>query len=124
MFTLAQLSYWSALHLGEMGLEQMKVRGRLQEGMVADITIFDPETVAEGSDYKPGMNGLPPIGLPHVIVNGKFVKKDNKATNIMAGVPIRFPAEEKGRFIEATQEQWLDRVLLNIDDSSIKPRTH
>jgi len=38
----------------------MKVRGRMQEGMVADITIFDPQTVAEGSDYKAGMNVLPP----------------------------------------------------------------
>jgi len=46
MFTLAQLSYWSDLHLGEAGLESMKVRGRLKEDMVADITIFDPETVA------------------------------------------------------------------------------
>ena len=33
MFTLAQLSYWSALHLGDIGLESMKVRGRMQEGM-------------------------------------------------------------------------------------------
>lgn len=67
--TLAQLSYWSALHLGDMGLESMKVRGRMQEGKVADITIFDPATVAEGSDYSTGMNGLLPKGLPHVIVN-------------------------------------------------------
>ena len=60
MFTLSQLSYWSALHLGDMGLESMKVRGRMQQGKVADITIFDPKTVTEGSGYKTGMNGLPP----------------------------------------------------------------
>ena len=29
MFTLAQLSYWSALHLGDAGLESMQVRGRM-----------------------------------------------------------------------------------------------
>jgi N-acyl-D-amino-acid deacylase len=120
MFTLAQLSYWSALHLGDMGLKSMKVRGRMQEGMVADITIFDPQTVAEGSDYKPGMNGLPPKGLPHVIVNGQFVKRDNKATNVMAGQPIRFPVEEKPRFVPATTEQWLK--TFTIDSSPIKPR--
>lgn len=100
----------------------MKVRGRLQEGMVADITIFNPKTVTEGSGYKAGKNGLPPVGLPHVIVNGKFVKKDNKATNIMAGQPIRFPVEKNPRFVQATQEQWKEEML--IDDSSIKPRSH
>lgn len=113
MFTLAQLSYWSALHLGDMGLESMKIRGRMQENMVADIVIFDPKTVSEGSDYKPGMNGLPPIGLPHVIVNGQFVKKDNKATDIMAGKPIRFPVEDKPRFIPATTKQWFNTFTID-----------
>ena len=121
MFTLAQLSYWSALHLGDMGLESMKVRGRMQPGMVADITIFDPGTVAEGSDYKAGMNGLPPKGLPHVIVNGRFVKKDNKATNILSGQPIRYPVEEKPRFVPATTKQWLKDFSL-VDGGAVRPR--
>ena len=120
MFSLSQLSYWSALHLGQAGLESLKVRGRLQEGMVADIVVFDPETVAEESDYKSGKNGLPPKGLPHVIVNGQFVKRDNKATNVMAGQPIRYPVEEKGRFVPASTEQWLQNFT--IDTSPIKPR--
>ncbi len=92
----------------------------MQQGMVADITIFDPNTVAEGSDYKPGMNGLPPKGLPHVIVNGQFVKRDNKATDVMAGQPIRYPVEKKGRFVPASTKQWLN--TFSIDSSSIKPR--
>ncbi len=120
MFSLSQLSYWSALHLGEAGLESMKVRGRMREGMVADIVVFDPETVAEGSDYKKGKNGLPPKGLPHVIVNGQFVKRDNKATDVMAGQPIRYPVEEKGRFEPASKKQWLR--TFTIDTSPIKPR--
>jgi N-acyl-D-amino-acid deacylase len=121
MFTLSQLGYWSAPHLGDMVLESMQVRGRMQEGMVADITIFDPQTVAEGSDYKPGMNGLPPIGLPHVMVNGQFVKRDNEATNIMAGQPIRYPGEDKGRHVTASTEQWHKYFSL-VDDSSTKSR--
>jgi N-acyl-D-aspartate/D-glutamate deacylase len=68
----------------------------MQEGMVADITIFDPQTVAEGSDFRAGMNGLPPKGLPHVIVNGQFVKRDGKATDARPGVPIRYPVERRG----------------------------
>ena len=46
-FTLAQLSYWSAKHLGDVGVQSMKTRGRMQEGMVADIVVFDPKTVKE-----------------------------------------------------------------------------
>lgn len=121
MFTLSQLSYWPALHLGDTGLESMQVRGRMQEGMVADIVVFDPETVTNGSDYKGGENGLPPIGLPHVIVNGQFVKRDNKATDVMAGQPIRYPVEDEGRHVPASTKQWLEDF--SIDDSTMKPRT-
>ena len=65
--------------------------------MIADITIFDPQTVAEGSDYKTGMNGLPPKGLPHVIVNGQVIIEDGVAdTNLRAGKPIRYPVIKEG----------------------------
>jgi hypothetical protein len=117
MFSLSQLSYWSALHLGNAGLESMKIRGRMQEGLVADIVIFDPNTVTEGSSYKSGEHGLPPKGLPHVIVNGVFVKKDNNATNVFPGQPIRYPVEEKGRFVPADKEQW--KSTFTIDDSPL-----
>ncbi len=106
--------------LGEAGLQQMKERGRMQEGMVADIVIFDPETVAEGSTYKKGENGLPPKGLPHVMVNGQFVKKDGKATDVMAGQPIRYPVEKKGRFVPASKKQWLQ--TFTIDGSQLSGR--
>ena len=96
----------------------MKIRGRMREGMVADIVVFDPEKVKEGSDYKAGEQGLPPTGLPHVIVNGQFVKRDGKATNAMAGVPIRYPVEAQGRHEPASQRQWL--ATFTIDDSSIR----
>jgi hypothetical protein len=120
LFTLSQLSYWSALHLGKAGLESMKVRGRMQEGMVADIVIFDPEKVREGSSYKKGEQGLPPHGLPHVIVNGVFVKKHNKATDMFPGKPIRYPVEEKPRHVPATKKQWLK--TFTIDHGAVKPR--
>ena len=119
MFTLSQLSYWSALHLGDAGIESMKVRGRMQEGMVADIVIFDTKAVKQGSSYKAGEHGLPSIGMPHVIVNGVFVKKDNKATDKFPGEPIRYPVEEKGKFEPATKKQWLKEHT--IDTSPIKP---
>ena len=119
-FTLAQLSYWSALHLGDASLEFMRERGRMQEGLVADIVIFDPETVAERATYSAGENGLPPVGLPHVIVNGVFVKRDNQATGELPGLPIRYPVESESRHKPATTEQWLEEFT--IDDGSLTPR--
>ena len=121
MFTLAQLSYWSAKHLGDAGLESMKVRGRMQEGMVADIAIFDPDNVKEGSSYKAGEQGLPPIGLPHVIVNGVFVKRDNEATNELPGQPIRYQVEDNPRHQAASQKQWLK--TFTIDSGALAPKS-
>ena len=120
MFTLSQLSYWSAKHLGDAGLKSMNVRGRMQEGMVADVVIFNPKIVAERSTYKKGQNGLSPKGMPHVIVNGKFVKKDNKATNVFPGQPIRYSVEKKGRFVPASKRQWLK--TFTIDTSPLSPK--
>jgi len=97
MQTLAQLSYNSARHLGDMGLEAMKVRGRMQESMVADIVVFEPEKVTDNSTYQKGT--LPTTGIPYVIVNGVMVVKDSKVLkDVTPGQPIRFKPEEKGRF--------------------------
>ncbi len=120
MFTLSQLSYWPAMHLGDTGLESMKVRGRLQEGMVADIVIFDAENVREGSTYKAGENGLPPVGMPHVIVNGIFVKRDDQATDAFPGQAIRFPVEAEGRHEPASRERFVDEIM--IDETTMRRR--
>lgn len=116
MHTLSQLSYWTALHLGDAGLESMKVRGRMQEGMVADITIFNPETVTENSDYEIGKNGLPSTGIPYVLVNGTIIVKDSKVLNgVYPGQPIRYTEENEGRFVPATRENWLKAYTIELD---------
>jgi len=125
MFSLTQLSYWSAKHLGDMGLESMKVRGRMQTGMVADITIFDPEKVTDKATYKAGEQGLPTAGIPYVIVNGQQVVKNSQFQKIWAGQPIRFPIEEKGRFEPASVEKWVKDFSINtipVDDSPVNPK--
>ncbi len=112
MFTLSQLSYWSAKHVGDAGVESMKVRGRMQEGMVADITIFNPETASDNAEYTVGKNGLPSTGIPYVLVNGQIIVKDSKfQEGLYPGVPIRYPREEKGRFETLERESYLDKVL-------------
>jgi hypothetical protein len=120
MHSLSQLSYWSALHLGDAGIEAMQKRGRMQEGMVADITVFNPETVTDNADYKSGKNGSPSTGLPYVIVNGHIVVDDNKVQKVMAGQPVRYPVEDKGRHVDLTIEDWQNDFL--IDDGGMVPR--
>jgi hypothetical protein len=105
MQAVSMTSYNYAKPLGDMGLKAMQVRGRMQEGMVADITMFDPETVTDNSTFAKG--NLPSTGIPHVIVNGIIVMKDSEPIKRFdAGQPIRFEAQEKGRFEPLTEEGW------------------
>jgi len=115
MFTLAQLSYWSALHLGETGLQNMKDRGRVQVGKIADLTLIDPDKVTDNSTMKKGEQGLPSTGLPYVIVNGTIVVKDSKVLPVKPGKPIRFPVEEKGRFKAVNITEWLDNYTIPVE---------
>jgi hypothetical protein len=133
MLSLSQLSYWSALHLGEAGVNAMKVRGRMQEGMVADITIFDPETVTDNATYKAGEHLLPSTGIPWVIVNGQIVVRESVAQKVMAGQPVRFEPTEP-RHVPANTKQWInthtitDGALDDVykpgsqDDASLTPK--
>ena len=107
MFTLSQLSYWSAKHLGDAGIESMKERGRVQVGKVADLTLFDPDTVTDHATYKAGEQGLPSTGIPYVIVNGTIVVKDSEVLPVKPGQPIRYPVEEKGRFEPVDVNKWI-----------------
>jgi len=102
MQSLAQLSFNSARPLGELGLKAMQERGRLQEGMVADITIFDPATVTDNATYANGTQ--PSSGIPFVIVNGTVVIDHSEAlSGVFPGQPIRFdPTESKFEPLDAS----------------------
>ncbi len=55
---------------------QMKKKGRLQEGMDADIVVFDPETIADVGTYeKPNQ---PAVGVQTLLVNGVPVIEQSK----------------------------------------------
>jgi hypothetical protein len=112
MQIIAQNSYWAARHLGDAGLEAMQVRGRMQEGMVADITIFNPETVTDNATYRIGSNGLPSTGIPWVLVNGVVMVRDSKVVDgVYPGQPIRYPVEEKGRWVPLEKKSYLENLL-------------
>lgn len=106
MQAVSMTSYNYAKPLGDMGLKAMQVRGRMQKGMVADITMFDPKTVTDNATFAKGT--LPSTGIPHVIVNGIIVMKDSEPIKRFdAGQPIRFEVQEKGRFEPLTEEGWV-----------------
>ena len=122
MHSLSQLSYWPAKFMGDTGLKAMQERGRMQEGMVADIVVFDAENVTEHATYKAGTNGLPSTGIPYVLVNGTTVVKDSKVLkDVFPGQPIRFPVEQKGRYKKITEEAWKEQNL--IETSPLRAET-
>jgi len=120
MNAISQLSYWTAKHLGDAGITGMQQRGRMQEGMIADVVIFDPVKVSEKATYKVGTQGLPSVGIPWVLVNGAVVVKESRVLKeARPGQPLRFPVEDTGRFEPATRKMWLDTHT--IDSSGVAP---
>ena len=112
MQLMAQNSYWAAKHLGDAGLKSMQERGRMQEGMVADITVFNPDTVTDNATYKIGSNGLPSTGIPYVLVNGTIVVNKSKVVEgVFPGQQIRYPVEKKGRWAPLEKKSYLKNLL-------------
>ncbi len=47
------------------------------------------------------------------MVSGQLVVRDSKAQELMVGKAIRFPVEEKGRFVPSDTEQWLQTFTID-----------
>jgi N-acyl-D-amino-acid deacylase len=62
-------------------------RGLVREGYRADLVLFDPGTVAAGSTYEAPRTL--PTGIPHVLVDGRFVIEDGRRTDVLAGRAVR-----------------------------------
>ncbi|MFD7286051.1 amidohydrolase family protein [Streptomyces sp. NPDC059863] len=62
-------------------------RGLVREGYRADLVLFDPDTVAAGSTFEEPR--VPPVGIPYVLIDGRFVIEDGRRTNVLAGRAIR-----------------------------------
>ncbi|TXS11215.1 D-aminoacylase [Streptomyces sp. adm13(2018)] len=65
----------------------LRDRGVIREGNVADLVLFDPDTVAAGSTYE-APRALP-TGIPHVLVGGTFVMEDGRRTDALPGRSVR-----------------------------------
>ena len=65
-------------------------RGLIAEGMWADITVFDPDTVLDKAEYTPPEKSiLYPVGIPYVIVNGVLTIDGGEHTGALAGKVLR-----------------------------------
>jgi N-acyl-D-aspartate/D-glutamate deacylase len=64
-------------------------RGLLKPGMAADITVFDPASVADKATFE--QPHQPSIGFVYVFVNGRKVLDHGKLTAARPGRGLRGP---------------------------------
>ena len=64
----------------------LRDRGLLKEGLNADITVFDPETIGSKADYLESR--VWPDGVRHVIVGGVPVIRDGEFTGALPGKAV------------------------------------
>jgi N-acyl-D-amino-acid deacylase len=80
----------SALAATNLGLDR---RGFIQEGMFADVVVFDPATIGDRATFdKPHQYA---IGMKHVFVNGVQVLKDGEHTGARPGRALWGPGKTK-----------------------------
>jgi N-acyl-D-amino-acid deacylase len=80
----------SALPATNLGLDH---RGFIQEGMFADVVVFDPATIADRATFaKPHQYA---VGMKHVFVNGVQVLKDGEHTGARPGRALWGPGKTK-----------------------------
>ena len=87
MDALSKMTIFPSKRL-ESAVPQMALKGMLQAGADADITIFDPATVGERATYRDPV--LPSSGIIHVLVGGTFIVRDSAfVPDVYPGQPLR-----------------------------------
>ncbi|MDD9378524.1 D-aminoacylase [Streptomyces sp. ZAF1911] len=76
-------------HLSGRPAERLRLpdRGLVRVGHRADLVLFDPLTVAAGSTYE--RPRALPSGIPYVLIDGRFVVRDGRRTDVLAGRSVR-----------------------------------
>lgn len=68
-------------------------RGTVAKGNVADLVVFDPESVQDTATYENPKSH--PEGIPYVIVNGQLVKDNGGPTNARPGRALKRNSRSK-----------------------------
>lgn len=76
----------TSLPAARMGLRD---RGRIAQGMMADLVVFNPATVADKATFTAPHQY--PVGIDYVVVNGQVEVDDGKMTAARAGRVLRRP---------------------------------
>ncbi|MDJ0958085.1 MAG: hypothetical protein QNI91_14555 [Arenicellales bacterium] len=93
-------SYTPAKYFSMLGLKGMQERGRMQEGMIADIVVFNPDTIHDRADMILGNRAAAPYGIPHVLVSGEFVVRNGEGQiGVRPGKPIRYEPITDGEIV-------------------------
>jgi N-acyl-D-aspartate/D-glutamate deacylase len=69
-------------------------RGRIAEGLAADLVVLDLSKVADGATF--AQPNLPSEGILHVVVNGQIVLDGGKMTTARPGRVLRGPGYKSG----------------------------
>ena len=70
-------------------------RGRLAEGLAADVILFDFDELADKADFKDP--DAVSVGMKHVIVNGQIVLSNQKLTGKRPGRVLRGPGYDESK---------------------------
>jgi N-acyl-D-amino-acid deacylase len=67
----------------------LRDRGVIHVGAKADLVVLDPQRVADAATYEDPHRY--PLGIEHVLVNGRFVIRDGEHTGSLPGTLLRHP---------------------------------
>ncbi|WP_017613006.1 N-acyl-D-amino-acid deacylase family protein [Nocardiopsis salina] len=62
-------------------------RGTVQSGAIADLVVFDPDTVAARATFADPRRT--PVGIEHVLIGGEFTLRDGRRTGSLPGRSVR-----------------------------------
>ena len=84
MAGLERITIMPARRLERM-TDQARRKGRVQVGMDADITVFDPDSIIDTATFEDDLSYS--VGVMHVLVHGEFVVRDGE--NVDGAMPGR-----------------------------------
>ena len=97
-------------------------RGYIAEGMVADITIFDPDSIIDNATFDDPKQYAD--GVEHVFVNGQLALTNGELTGVQAGEAVRvepnMPSRPLNRYedIQISENRTMEAVENNEESES------